>query len=81
MEMRDTIRDFIYENMAIFDDEVEFVDDDNIFELGFVDSMFALKLVTFIEKEYNFEVANDELSLSNFSSVNNIVNFLNSKMD
>ena len=78
--MKEKIREFIEENMVIYDDAAKFSDTDNIFELGFVDSMFALKLVTFIEKEYNVKVENDDLNLSNFSSVENIANFISKKL-
>ncbi len=80
MELKGKIRNFIEENMTIYDDEAVFADDDNIFELGFVDSMFALKLVTFIEREFAIQVANDDLVLDNFSTVDNITNFINSKV-
>lgn len=81
MEMRENIRKFIEENMVIYDDEVSFRDSDNIFELGFVDSMFALKLVTFIESEFTLTVGNDDLNLTNFSSIDNIVSFINQKVN
>ncbi|MCK4258420.1 MAG: acyl carrier protein [Halanaerobiales bacterium] len=79
VEIKENIRDFIVENMVIYDDDVTFTDADNIFELGFVDSMFALKLVTFIETEFEIKVGNEDLNLANFSSVDNIVNFVNKK--
>lgn len=66
------IREFVTHNLAIFEDEALFKDDDNIFELGFVDSLFALELVSFVEKEFGVEVRDEDLNLSNFSSVNAI---------
>ncbi len=78
--MKENIREFIGDNMVIYDDDVTFTDADNIFELGFVDSMFALKLVTFIETEFGIKVGNEDLNLANFSSVDNIVNFVNKKV-
>lgn len=72
MTHTERIREFIGHNLAIFEDEALFKDDDNIFELGFVDSLFALELVSFVEKEFGIEVNDEDLNLSNFSSVSAI---------
>ena len=53
--------------------------DDNIFKSGLVNSMFALQLITFLESEFNIKVANEDLNLKNFSSVNNMMEFLSQK--
>ena len=55
--------------------------DDNIFELGFVNSLFAMQMVSFIENEFDFEISNDELNLDNFKSINSILAFINSKSE
>ncbi len=75
MNIKEKIRAFIRENMAIIDN-VTINDDDNIFEKGFVDSMFAMKLVCYVESEFNINVSNDDLDISNFNSVDNITRFL-----
>ncbi len=79
MELNEKIRKFIESNLVVFEDEAEFSNDDNIFEMGFVNSLFAMKLVNYIEQEMGIEVANEDLDISNFSSVNRIVGFINSK--
>ena len=58
--------------MKILDGEIIIRDQDNIFDLGFVDSLFAMKLVSFIEKEFDMVVSNSDLSLHNFSTVENL---------
>lgn len=80
MEFKEVIRKFIEENLVIFEDEAEFSDSDNIFELGFVNSLFAVKLLNYIETEFNINISNDELNISNFSSVNNIVALIETKI-
>lgn len=80
MELKEQIRDFIDDNLNIYEDDLHFSDNDNIFALGFVDSLFALKLVTYIEKEYAIKVENEDLSLTNFNSVDNIVDFIQAKL-
>lgn len=81
MELKDKIRKFIESNLVVFEDEAEFEDSDNIFEMGFVNSLFAMKLVNYIESEMGIQVANEDLEISNFNSVNRIVEFINNKKD
>lgn len=79
MELNEKIRKFIEANLVVFEDEAEFGDDDNIFEMGFVNSLFAMKMVNYIEQEFGIEISNDDLEISNFSTVNRIVNYINEK--
>lgn len=79
MDIKQKIRRFIADNLIKFDEDLDFSDDDNIFSMGFVNSLFAMKLLNYIEAEFCMTVESDEMELSNFSSVNNIVNFINKK--
>ncbi|MDQ1355056.1 MAG: hypothetical protein QG657_5365 [Acidobacteriota bacterium] len=79
MELKEQIRKFIESNLVVFEDEAEFSDSDNIFEMGFVNSLFAMKLVNYIEENFNVQVANDDLEISNFNSVNRITEFIENK--
>lgn len=54
----------------------ELKDDDDIFALGFVSSMFAMQLVSFVEHEFGVTVENDDLELDNFRSVGAIDAFV-----
>ena len=56
--------------MNVFDDEdVELNDDTNIFTSGFVNSIFAMRLLNYLETEYDLEVPDEEIVMSNFSSI------------
>ena len=81
MELKKEIRKFIENNLVVFDDEVQFTDKDNIFELGFVNSLFAMKILNYIESEFNITVDNEDIDIKNFSSVDIIVNFINIKKE
>ncbi len=54
-------------------------DDDNIFALGYVDSVFAVQLVCFVEERFGIKVIDTDLDIDNFSSVNRIVQFVENK--
>lgn len=68
MEIKDDIRSFLKK----FIGEHEVNDDDNIFDKGFVNSLFAMQLVSFIESEYDIALSNEDLDITNFSSINAI---------
>ena len=46
--------------------------DEDIFALGFVNSLMAMQLVAFVEKEFDLQVENDDLDIDNFRSIKNI---------
>ena len=77
--MRDKIRAMVESNLNIFDSDVQFSDDDNIFRKGFVDSLFAVKLLAYLEQEFGIRVTNKDLDLNNFHSVNRMVSFVERK--
>ncbi|RCX18363.1 acyl carrier protein [Anaerobacterium chartisolvens] len=69
------IQAFIYEilnNMVVSDDQ-------DIFELGVVNSLFAMQIVLFVEKEFGICFQDNDLDLENFNSINNINNFIGKK--
>jgi len=75
----DKIREFVRSNIVLLDENVILGDDDKIFELGLVDSPFAIELVLFIEGEFGIEILDDELNISNFSSIGRIAEFVKTK--
>lgn len=62
----------VREFLARFLRNHELGDDENIFALGFVNSLFAMQLVMFVEKEFGVAVENEDLDLENFQTVNAI---------
>lgn len=72
-----TIRNFILDSINIPD----LNDDDNLFESGIVNSLFAVQLMTFLEKSFNIEVTMDDLSMDNFESINATSSFVQKKQN
>jgi len=50
--------------------DYELRDDEDIFSAGFVNSLFAMQLVLFVEREFGIEVSSEDLDIENFRSVN-----------
>ena len=53
--------------------------DDDIFEAGFVNSLVIVQLVSFLENNFSITIEDEDLELSNFRSVNNILAFIERK--
>ena len=56
-------------------------DDQNIFEDGIVNSIFAVELVVFIEDRFNITIENDDLDFANFASIDAIATFVARKTE
>ena len=69
-------RDFVsqYLNSADVDQDVD------LFTTGMVNSLFAMQLVLFVEKEFGVVVDNEDLDYENFKSINAIGGFVNRKL-
>lgn len=66
---KESVRNFIESNMNVFDEDVELNDDTNIFTSGYVNSIFAMRLLNFLETEYGLEVPDEDIIIPNFSSI------------
>ena len=62
---RTKIRSFL----AKYIQHSDFRDDEDIFASGFVNSLFAMQLVLFLESEFTITIENEDLRLENFKSV------------
>lgn len=73
-EQREKIRAFL----GRFFRTTSLTDSDDIFALG-LNSLFAMQLVAWVEKEFDIHVADEDLEVSNFNSVNAITDFVSRK--
>ncbi|MDZ8136610.1 MAG: acyl carrier protein [Nostoc sp. DedQUE04] len=53
--------------------------DEDIFALGFVNSMFAMQLVLFIEQTFQINIDNEDLELDNFRTINSMTRLVERK--
>jgi len=70
--IRGKIREFILSAIHL----PGLTDDDNLFESGIVNSLFAVELMTFLEKAFDIEVTQDDLEIANFQSIANAAGFV-----
>ena len=71
----DVIRGFI----ARHANGIEFTDEEDLFASGYVNSLFAVQLVMFVERTFDVSVVGDELDIENFSSVARVDRFVTGK--
>ncbi|MFT2016603.1 phosphopantetheine-binding protein [Streptomyces sp. 796.1] len=71
-DVRAPIRDFITGNFP----DIVLKDDEDIFELGFVNSLFAMQLVMFVEKQFGIRVPNQELRLDSFRTIDSMASLV-----
>jgi methoxymalonate biosynthesis acyl carrier protein len=70
--IKETVRNFIVSSISI----KGLKDDDDLFESGIVNSLFAVQLMTYIEKTFGIEVGMDDLEIENFKSLNATTDFV-----
>jgi acyl carrier protein len=51
-------------------------EDDDIFALGFINSLFALQLITWVEKEFGVRIRDEDLEIENFNTIAAIANLV-----
>ena len=56
-------------------------DEENLFEAGIVNSLFAVQLMTFIERTFAIEVGTDDLDIENFKSIDATAAFVAKKVE
>jgi acyl carrier protein len=76
-EYKEQIREFLKKTKKV--DMLN--DDDDLFKKGFVNSVFALQLVNFIEKNFKIKLKNKDITEENFRSINNIINTVSKTMN
>ena len=74
MSVADRIRNYVAGRIA-----VPIADEDDIFDLGLVDSLFGLQIVSFVEEEFGMVVEGDDLDIANFCSIAALTRFVSSK--
>lgn len=59
----------------------ELADEDDIFDLGVVDSLFAMQLVLFVENEFGVAAEREDLDIRNFCSIAAVAGFVTRKLE
>jgi methoxymalonate biosynthesis acyl carrier protein len=74
-KIRDAVANFLLNSINI----ANLNDDDRIFESGIANSLFAVQLMTFLEKNFAIEIGMDDLDIANFASISSATAFVMKK--
>lgn len=75
-DVKARIRSFVQPHLG----ENEVADTDDIFALGLVNSLFAMQLAVFVEREFEFRLGPDDMDFDHFRSIGGLANFVESKL-
>ena len=75
MDIKVSIRQFL----AKFFKNYDLQDGEDIFSLGFVNSLFAMQLVLFVEQTFHITVEDEDLDIDNFRTINALANLIQRK--
>jgi acyl carrier protein len=68
---KDSIREFIRRDILFGEEDISLDDDSPLLE-GVLDSMALMRLVAFIEEEFDIEVDDQEISTQNFRTIEDV---------
>lgn len=75
MDDKQTLREFVGRFVRGHD----LRDDEDIFATGFVNSMFAMQLVQFVEQTFGIVCESEDLEIDNFRSIDALAAFVERK--
>lgn len=70
-QVREDVREYLRTSLSI-----DVVDGEDIFKAGFVNSLFAVQLVAFVEKRFHISVEDEDMELNHFRSVDALTAFV-----
>ena len=75
------VREYVVENFLLGEDEDEFSDETSFLESGLIDSTGILELVSFLEEEFEIEIADEEMIPENLDSIASVARFVVLKLE
>ncbi len=78
LKIQEKIKQFILKTSYVSPDQVD--NDTLIFQLGIMDSMGFISIISFIEESFSITASDNDLLESNFESINAIANFVSRKL-
>lgn len=79
-EIRKKLKDFFTEVFLVGDEAQDLKDTDSFMQTGIIDSTGVLELASFVEREFNFTIEDDEMTPGNLDSISNLVTFISRKI-
>jgi acyl carrier protein len=78
-QVRTELREFVKESFLYLQPDLQVSDDDELLELGVIDSLGFVELVEEIQQRFGVEVQDIEITEENFGSIAAMVSFVERK--
>lgn len=78
-DVKDVLKNYLHEELEDNAVPVEVQEEDNLLANGIIDSLGVLKLVSFIEHQFNIQVPDEDVTIKNFRSLKDIATYLETK--
>jgi acyl carrier protein len=78
-EAKDVLKDYLHQEVQNDGGSVEVEEGDNLLANGIIDSLGVLKLVSFIEHQFNIQIPDEDVTIKNFRSLADIASYLEAK--
>jgi acyl carrier protein len=76
MSVNDIIREFISHELLHDSPRAPLTDDDQLIEMGIIDSLGIMTLLVFLEERFSIHISGDDLVPENFGSISAISNLI-----
>jgi len=80
MMKTDEIKEEIKKFLSKYIKKTDLEDDMELFTSRLINSLFAMQLVLYLEKQYKIKVENEDLDIKNFNTINLITAFVERKI-
>lgn len=80
MNINNVIERFIVNEIMMTDDQTKIDPDEDLLENGVLDSLALIRLIGFIEEQFEITVEDGEVTPNNFQTLNVMTAFIASKM-
>lgn len=81
MSTQDILTQYISHELLAVNNDSALQADDNLLTSGLIDSLGVMRLVGFIEDEFDVEVLPEDITIENFRTINLIAAYLNKRQD
>lgn len=79
MEVTQKIFDYVRDYFEIGDDP-DYTTDVHLFDAGFVDSLGAVEIIAFVEREFNIKITQKDITLYPMNTIEEIAEVVESKL-
>ena len=76
MTTQDTIKDFIVDTLLVASDRTDVATDEPLTSSGLIDSLGMLRLIMFLEEQFQVQVGDGDVGEENFGTVARIAAFV-----